>query len=874
MRSRIDVLTAHGGTTIANDIPHKGLVWTRTVDNDDELSFRLPYHLAWLADLELRHVLRVTDTFSRVTQWSVKSIDETFAAGSDGFVTITGESFLVVLNDMVTITHAGRPAYQLAGVEATAAHFIDSYILPPLHNSGLTWVQRGTIDNATRLVSLSWSAWSCRQLLEALRGQLRAELNFKLNGSNYEIELLDARNSALTAVLVQLDRNIPGLQRTRRVDELRTVLVFQGLQPDGDNQASTIGYFVGEISAIDGGTARITVTDPVTGEPLIWFDDEFGGSGHALCPNRYLLKPDATLVQITDTLEATQQLQLSSVAGLAVGDRFEIRANSSGDLLTEICNPAAVSRWGRVVGPVEDSDLRGERNHVPNPFMETWTLTDGDVIRAEVNGAHTATRTLVLKNCSSNVTIDANDMVFRMVNGTRFVVGTGGTIVAGAVTLQLDPAGPTITAADNDVIHIHRLHALPTGWQRSSTSMLYGRVDPSDDTALSGLANGTQTGVFHLVLDGLGVGSINYGDILNWAGSTYAVAMGKVTVDGSGNAIVPVNRSVSITDNAAITITKPTLENAGGNVVWLPCDSGGYYWRTPSYKLRLNSNSAPVQCAVALDLMPGDTTTTYTGSAKCKVEVYNETTGAVIATITDADRTLVRGTMVNIDLRDDVSLTVDTTLHLRVYPPAVSLSNGLYIYVKSAMIAIATDPNVPAVDGSHANKGLLLLHETLEEASQEPLFVQATYADLSRLNEKLAAEKIAEGQNVRLRLIGSLAGQQDEDRTARIVSLRWDDEVPENNELTIATIEPRLTRAVTRQAGQKLFVPLAVLSDGSVVVGSGAAAAGASVGAVIGSVTTTPQRPPEHEGGLVIKPLPGDPPDGPLPIRTFSKRQD
>ena len=58
--------------------------------------------------------------------------------------------------------------------------------------------------------------------------------------------------------------------------------------------------------------------------------------------------------------------------GITAGEHIQFLGTSSGTLAYELTSPTGVANYGRVVGTVDDDELRGERNWIANGLFTTW----------------------------------------------------------------------------------------------------------------------------------------------------------------------------------------------------------------------------------------------------------------------------------------------------------------------------------------------------------------------------------------------------------------------------------------------------------------------------------------------------------------------
>lgn len=815
-----DLLCA-GGTPIAVVPSLSAGTYPRNLDHSGKLQLRVPHESEYLADISLNTVAHVTDDCGRVYEFLVSDIDDGIEAGGGDLVTISAEPAIMRLGDIgliyqATATTAER-VYNGGLENATCYQYLSTYVMPWLTAESISWISIGTVDSTKRL-SYAWDGATPLAVLQSITSQLGFELDFRRNGDvGYYIDIVAARGSSLSTVLARTDRNVIYLRRQRRKDPLKTVVVPYGIVPNGAIERATIGYNAFKVTAKAADV--LTIADPNDLGNAIIFDDQLNGL--------YALAPDATLKQITDSDAAAQTITLATGGGsaFAVDDHVEIRRNSSGGLLTELTSPTAIADFGRIVGTTELSTARGERNHLPNPMFNSWTSAlPIDVLTGNADGAHSSATTVNLKNMTVGAVINVGD-VLDLGTGGVFAITTGGTVNAsGLVSLGIT-SPPSVTVSDNATALVWRVGSLPAGYARSSTQQAYARVQAAGGT-LAGLVNGALTGTRHVVLDGLTAGAtIHAGALLDFGTASNRFAAGTVTVDGAGNATVPLmGLGQGYVDNESVSITNPVLDGDHGTyALMLPSTiSGTPYIQTPSYTIKHTTDMPLLWCSVGVTLAFGAMSQaspyTLASASGVKLDVRNVDAGTSLGTVQDGEQVLVTGDFVDITLRRSVELSADTRVALRVNGPDVAINSVAvdpFIFVRWFMVSIGADPDVAPIDGSHGN---VLWHHgnsKLDASATEPRSYQLRLAELCRLNPDLASETLDVGQTLRLMTVDGLAGNAGLDVTTRITSVVFDLVDPLNTMITAETIDPRLTTSIAKARAQKVYVDVSVTVNAS-----------------------------------------------------------
>jgi hypothetical protein len=386
-----DLEAAGGSIVIPQVLYYQAGTAVKRIDNNDTLTVVAPRDTWWRSTLAIRQVVRVTDPINVVTEWRISQIVDGRGFDEEPLVTITAEPILLDLTN-VMIQHlqsGGITAYDLGGVQQTIAEYIDSYVLDSLADVGQTYWQRGTVADTAGLYDIAWPGYTCLELLQDLTSRANNGQGADLwvsrdGGSGIDINIGD-RGASATTVRAEFDRGLSSVIRTQSLQELVTVVLPRGGRVAGAIDLATCAMSAWEVTALDAdtpstGTDRVTVVDPSdnTLGPLA-YDDQVNGN--------YILEPDATLTEITDSQLSgtTHYLFVADSSGLTVGDHIEIRKDSSGSHITEIAHPTnslppSSGGLGRVLRIVDDARLRGERNHTPNNEGADWAsgnLPDG-----------------------------------------------------------------------------------------------------------------------------------------------------------------------------------------------------------------------------------------------------------------------------------------------------------------------------------------------------------------------------------------------------------------------------------------------------------------------------------------------------------------
>lgn len=337
-----------------------------SVDGSDVLNVTAPWSAEWLKTARPRHCLWVEDELGRVTEWRIIRIVDGRGVGAQE-TTVEAESLLSELS-RVLLTKAqpgGATAFSFNVYDSTPAQLYDQFVAPALTAEGLTHFAKGTITPTTPL-TFAFERFSALELLTEICNRTTTErwVERDTATSKYDI-YVGTRGSAAPTVRTSFNRgNLQEYRRDRDSLTIATVSVPTGKKVDGGAEKSTLGFAAWKVTGATGTT--LTLADPGGGDGPIAFADQLN--------SLYAVRPDTgALVAVTDSTATGQTVTLASGAGFAVGDHVQFVASSSGRLLTELTSPSGVATYGRVVGNVDDEELREERNWLPNPTLATWT---------------------------------------------------------------------------------------------------------------------------------------------------------------------------------------------------------------------------------------------------------------------------------------------------------------------------------------------------------------------------------------------------------------------------------------------------------------------------------------------------------------------
>jgi len=827
--------------TAANIIECTG---SESLDHNDSVTVVVPWKEWWLQILTLRHVGRLTDHAGRVREWRVKSIDDSRQRGKEPKITITLDPIVLDLATMGIVDTpmgGGRPWYNLGSSLATPEQIIRSALLTWFTARGITWIGYGTVEFTDRY-NIALDLANPLQWMQELANRSGGEFDLRRNGdTNYLLDLLIGRNLDKPVQELRTSRQVLKLSRSRRVDTLRTAILATGKVPSDDVERATIAYTALKVTAISSNDHTVEYADPIGGDPILCDDQlntprpDLAGSN-----NCYVLCPDASLKQITDTVAATQVLTIPS-SGLAVNDVIEVRKNSSGDLLTELTNPAAIQKYGYVLGPAEDSEARGERNHIKNPFYNSFGSA-WPVAFCNFDGAHSSTTTVNLKNVPSGFVIPNNAFLWR--NGDSRKITTGATESGGLASVTVSGA---ITASDNEVVYVFGFTP-PVDTSAPPESVAHQiAVLSRADTSVAALApdncnaNGAQTSTRTLAIKNLEANQKITPGMTVKAGSTVIPILEATQANGSGNVTVKLQGAITVSDNDALELRSVDFSKAatlGPNALWLMCAGEGLgdpvILQSNSYTLRYTAGMPKVWISCGFLLWNRKASTaTYgaTGLIKpCKLRAINPNDSSQYLQVSDAtdaegaevQRTLAAWGTEYVVLSGSFALTANSPLVLHFLPPVDNSLGSLGTsdaYLLWWMVHIGYDREAPVVEGSHANRIHRVGQRRLDVASADPFTLTAEVADIAQVNPRFAEQVLSMGQRMRV-IANDMAGGSKLDVQARLTSISPDYRNPLKTRLTLETVEPRFTKALAAAKARRLYLQLNVADDLSETLGT------------------------------------------------------
>ena len=788
------------------------------IEKRDRFTFVVPP--ATGTRVSFRDVLKVTDHFGDMTEWSVDYIKDGVDVGGDPATTISAQSsFEDIMRNTGLVRNLSGMRYfnSLGGIDLTATQFLEAFVIDVLSDYGITWVSLGTVDFTTDLYDLAFENISILSAIHQIREATGGEIEWlRPSGSSYTLGLRTTVGEETTRVRVATDKNLVRLIRTRELQEMATVVLPKGKRSAADQERIGIEWAVWEVTAIS--SLDVTLADPNGGDGPIQFANQLNGKFlHKPTPAASEELGDPSNLWLTEILTSgtNQVIGVRSVDGLALGDYAEIRSTSAGVKIAELENPAmargrADGGYGRVCRTFERDDLRGERNFIRDPFFGRWTSYPS-VLYCRADGSQSNTTSVDAKGLPANQAIKAGDVFCAIAHWgggpnadhiriTADVTADG----SGDATLSLAQA---IDVRDNYAIVLYlQTNFEPTLWDRpdatnSKAGLIAGRRGAA--TTIACQANGAQT---------LGLGNTNVVAVkgltahqvirpgaavfmrTNGSGEQAGVLEG-ATADSSGEAslLLSLTEIAVLFDDDDVTLYYPAVGGVGTRA---PCFLRHRHATIPyvSQDFSVEFDSAFPTLYLTLELAAVSIDPGQNGGwdnrtpRKSPRLVLADDLGAEITGLNAADFVpTATGQTVNETLRLEHTMTADDDFQIQVLVPGQTsgsyvFNGGLFFYIAAVQAHLGDDAAAPIVDGSHATSLWQVANKKLETLSTVPVMYEALWVDVT-VHAGLGRDKPVLGSWVRLEV-----PEMSLDVEARIMRINF---VPEDAERTTVILDTR-----------------------------------------------------------------------------------
>lgn len=317
-----------------------------------------------------RRVLRRVMTDGTWREYRIVSFRET-TGGEGARLEVTAVDPILDLADadlLREVSPSGIVAFDLGMIQASASEAIDTLIISRMP-AEYSYFGTGTVEPTT-LHDFDLQSDTPLSALEKIVAIVApAEYRVRQTASVFLIDVLTEIGGDGPVVDVRSRKNLLGLLLTDDAAQMATVVVGFGTD-DGSGSVGTLARAAWKLDNPNGDTWEIT--DPEGGPSPILEDGQL--EGYYVVPNT-LSDP---AVEILNTQVGNPALiTLASSTGLVAGGVYELRADASGTLVSEINSPSRSAAdspdgYGRKMASVA-REVFCARNHVPNAFFSQWT---------------------------------------------------------------------------------------------------------------------------------------------------------------------------------------------------------------------------------------------------------------------------------------------------------------------------------------------------------------------------------------------------------------------------------------------------------------------------------------------------------------------
>jgi hypothetical protein len=339
------------------------------VDNTDILTLTIPLTSLSSQYLVSRVVIRVDESDGVFDEWQVIEGPTDDAENGERTVQAAPLAATDLMDcDLVRRIDAdGTVVMDFESVGLTPAQQITNWVLPALVRGGLPWITAGVIT-PTGLINLAFQWDSPLAVLQRIADQTQMELDIRRVGTaSYVIDILPAINSGAAIPDVRFGKNLQIATQKEPLSSDQMTRVFPRGASEDEGYA-TMARAVWKVTNIAG--LVVTLVDPSGGVGPIQFDGQLAGlNGTA---QAYLRKTDGTLTIVNASSFAAQTVTVASVAGVAIGDLIQFRADAAGTDLVSLDSPPDWLTYGLKAGTVDVSDAPSTNNLLKNAAMRAW----------------------------------------------------------------------------------------------------------------------------------------------------------------------------------------------------------------------------------------------------------------------------------------------------------------------------------------------------------------------------------------------------------------------------------------------------------------------------------------------------------------------
>lgn len=331
------------------------LTSTERITREDVLTLTIPKASSAAEALALGRVLRLAYDDESFDEWRIHEIvDQSGRDGGRYRVTCRGVAYELRDLALLASTTSGILSTAVSYDGKTATEIIDALLayLP-------AWWARGTVTPTTAVSFTIAADATPLKVLRTLVAQLNAsrdacELTVRRNGTTgYYIDLPAAIGISADVPDIRTAKNILTSDRTRSREPM-----VNRLYPRGSDGCS-LEYAYVRVASVSGSDVELRQAE--TGAPIVVFDDQYVGL--------YLENDAGTRTQITDSVASASTVTVASATGFAADEWCRVVADSSGNGLTYVDYPPALSHKVAVIEDAAD----GTTNLVNNPYLSRWT---------------------------------------------------------------------------------------------------------------------------------------------------------------------------------------------------------------------------------------------------------------------------------------------------------------------------------------------------------------------------------------------------------------------------------------------------------------------------------------------------------------------
>ena len=405
---------------------------TERITREDALTLTIPKASSAADALALGRVLRLVYDDESFDEWRIhEMVDQSGRDGGRYRVTCRGMAYELRDLALIASTSSGILSTAVSYDGNTATEIIDALLayLP-------AWWARGTVTPTTA-VSFSIAADATPlKVLRTLVTQLNVsgdacELTVRRNGTTgYYIDLPAAIGLSADTADIRTAKNILTGDRTRSRETM-----FNRIYPRGADGCS-IEYAYWRVTSVSG--SDVEVRQAETGAPVVVFDDQYVGL--------YLENDAGTRTLINDSVASTSVLTVASASGYSANEWCRIVADASGNGLTYVSYPPALSTKVAVIEDAAD----GTTNLVDNPYQSRWPGSTSAAPTGWSSGGGTVTQNATatyIRRGAYSTRMQGTTSAHTLFTATQNVLAGRGAIYSAKLDLYKVSVGAGLTVA-------------------------------------------------------------------------------------------------------------------------------------------------------------------------------------------------------------------------------------------------------------------------------------------------------------------------------------------------------------------------------------------------------------------------------------------